>query len=122
MEDLGFECLNSDTGVFLYRKKGNSCIAVVYVNNSFSTGPNKALNQQLKEAFMKKWECQDLGEISEFFQMKISRSGSKIHLDQCAYLKTILERCGMHNSKKAVTPLPAGYVPIRSEEVASLEL
>ena len=50
MEDLGFECLNSDTGVFLYRKKGNSCIAVVYVDDSFFTGPNKVLNQQLKEA------------------------------------------------------------------------
>jgi hypothetical protein len=28
----------------------------------------------------------------------------------------------MHNSKKAATPLPAGYVPIRSETVASPEL
>ena len=122
MEDLGFECLNSDAGVFLYRKKGNSCIAVVYVDDSFFTGPNKALNQQLKEAFMKKWECRDLGEITEFLGMKISRSDSKIHLDQCTYLRTVLERCGMHNSKKAATPLPAGYVPIRSETVASPEL
>ena len=80
MEDLGFECLNSDTGVFLYRKKGNSCIAVVYVNNSFFTGPNKVLNQQLKEAFMKKWECRDLGEITEFLGMKISRSGVRATL------------------------------------------
>ena len=122
MEDLGFECLNSDAGVFLYRKKGNSCIAVVYVDDSFFTGPNKALNQQLKEAFMKRWECRDLGEITEFLGMKISRSGSKIQLDQCTYLRTVLERCGMHNSKKAATPLPAGYVPIRSEVVASPEL
>ena len=122
MEGLGFECLNSNARVFLYRKKGNSCIAVVYVNDSFFTGPNKALNQQLKEAFIKKWECRDLGEIAEFLRMKISRSGSKIQLDQCAYLRTILKRCGMHNSKKAATPLPAGYVPIRLEVVASPEL
>ena len=55
---------------------------------------------------MKKWECWDLGEITEFLRMKISRSGSRIHLDQSAYLRTVLERCGMHNSKKAATPLP----------------
>ena len=99
-----------------------SCIAVVYVDDSFFTGPNKALNQQLKEAFMKKWECRDLGEITEFLGMKISRNGSKIHLDQCAYLRTVLERCGMQNAKRAATPLPAGYVSIKSEMVASPEL
>jgi hypothetical protein len=46
MEDLGFICRNSDAGVFLYRKEdGTPCIAVVYVDNSFFTGPNKVLNQ-----------------------------------------------------------------------------
>ena len=71
---------------------------------------------------MKKWECQDLGEITEFLRMKISRSGSKIQLDQCTYLRTVLEQCGMHNSKKAATPLLARYVLIRLEVVASPEL
>jgi hypothetical protein len=122
MEDLGFTCLNSDAGIFLYRKDDNFCIAVVYVDDSFFTGPNKALNQQLKEAFMKKWECRDLGELTEFLGMKITREGSKIHLDQCAYLEAVLERCGMKDSKKAATPLPAGYVPTKSELVASPEL
>ncbi|HEY4063152.1 MAG TPA: reverse transcriptase domain-containing protein, partial [Puia sp.] len=92
MEDLGFQCLNSDAGVFLYRKKDAFCIAVVYVDDSFFTGPDVELNQLLKEAFMKKWECRDLGELTEFLGMKIVRDGSKIHLDQCAYLKVVLER------------------------------
>jgi hypothetical protein len=108
--------------VFLYRKKDTPCIVVIYIDNSFFTGPDKALNQQLKEAFMKKWECWDLGELTEFLGMKITRESSKIHLDQCTYLKVVLERCGMTNSKTAVTPLPAGYVPIKSDMVASPEL
>ena len=122
MEDLGFICLNSDAGIFLYRKDDTLCIAVVYVDDSFFTGPDTALNQQLKEAFMKKWECQDLGELTEFLGMKIVRDGTKIYLDQCAYLKVVLERCGMQDSKKAATPLPAGYIPEKSELVASPEL
>jgi hypothetical protein len=44
--------------------KDTPCIAVVYVDDSFFTGPDKALNQQLEDAFMKKWECQDLGELT----------------------------------------------------------
>src|SRR6202000_2686538 len=37
-------------------------------------------------------------------------SGSKIHLDQRAYLETVLQQCGMQNAKSAATPLPARYV------------
>jgi hypothetical protein len=53
--------------------------------------------------------------------MRITRIGSQIHLDQRAYLETVLQRCGMQNAKAAATPLPAGYVPTPSAEVASPE-
>ena len=57
----------------------------------------------------------------EFLHMHITRQGSSIHLDQCAYLKTVLQQCGMQNTKSAVTPLPAGYVLKPSEEQANPE-
>jgi hypothetical protein len=43
--------------------------------------------------------------------MKVRKESSKVSLDQCAYLETVLERCGMQNAKSAATPLPAGYIP-----------
>ena len=43
--------------------------------------------------------------------MHITRSGSKIHLDQCAYLETVLQQCEMQNAKSAAMPLLARYVP-----------
>ena len=46
--------------------------------------------------------------------MRIVRDGSKVHIDQCAYLQTVLQRCGMQNAKSATTPLPAGYVPSKN--------
>ena len=46
--------------------------------------------------------------------MRITQSSSKIHLDQCAYLETVLQQCEMQNTKSAVMPLPAGYVPTPS--------
>ena len=86
-------------------------IAVIYVDDAPFCGPNKALVQELKEKFMKRWECQDLGDVTKFLCMKVHRDGSKINLDQCAYLETVLERCGMQNCKSAAAPLPAGYMP-----------
>jgi hypothetical protein len=60
---------------------------------------------------MKKWESRDLGDVTEFLRMKITRVGSKIHLDQCMYLEAILQGCGMQDCKSTATPLLAGYIP-----------
>ena len=44
--------------------------------------------------------------------MRIQRNGSKILIDQCAYLENVLERFGMTNARSATTPLPQGYYPL----------
>jgi hypothetical protein len=112
MEKLGFKSLSSDAGIFLYQSKdGKFVIAVIYVDDAIFCGPHEALVEQLKGEFMKVWETRDLGDVTEFLRMKITRRGSKIHIDQCAYLQTVLERCGMQNAISAPTPLPAGYFP-----------
>ena len=108
MNKLGFEGLISDAGLFIWRNKHGFVIAVIYVDDTLICGPNKALVQELKEKFMKRWECQDLGDATEFLCMKVHRNGSKINLDQYAYLETVLECCRMQNCKSAAAPLPAG--------------
>ena len=60
---------------------------------------------------MQIWETRDLGDVMEFLRMRITREGSKVHIDQCAYLEVVLQQCGMQNAKSATTPLPAGYMP-----------
>jgi hypothetical protein len=122
MEKLGFVSLSSDAGIFLYKgKDGSFVIAVIYVDDAIFCGPLKELVYKLKGEFMKIWETRDLGEVTEFLRMRIVRKGSSVHIDQCAYLQTVLQRCGMQNAKTAATPLPAGYVPIKSDEVANPE-
>ena len=90
MEELGFTSLASDAGVFYYRGEGSFVVAIIYVNDAIFCGPSKPLVLKLKEVFMKRWETQDLGEVTEFLHMCITRQGSSIHLDQCTYLKTVL--------------------------------
>ena len=119
MEELGFKSLSSDAGVFIFRGEGSFVIAIIYVDDAIFCGPVETLVLKLKEAFMKRWECRDLGELKEFLRMRITRDGSKIHLDQCAYLRTVLERCGMTNAKATSTPLPTGYIPSKNESGTS---
>ena len=88
MEELGFTSLASDAGVFYYRDEGSFIVAIIYVNNAIFCRPSKSLVLKLKEAFMKRWETRDLGEVTEFLCMCITRNSSSIHLDQSTYLQT----------------------------------
>lgn len=112
MEFLGFKCLDSDAGIFIYKAKDSTIVLViVYVDDALFCGPNKALVAKLKADFMAKWECRDLGDVKDFLRMWIVRDGHKIKIDQTAYLRTVLQRCGMQDAKPVPTPLPAGYRP-----------
>ena len=116
MEELGFTSLASDAGVFYYRGEGSFVVAIIYVDDAIFCGPSKSLVLKLKEAFTKRWETRDLGEVTEFLHMCITRQGSSIHLDQSAYLKTVLQRCGMQNAKSAATPLPVSRIARHRQE------
>ena len=92
MSELGFECLKSKPGIFLYKKQGTTMVvAIIYVDDILFCGPNKALVDEVKMLFMHKWECRDLDPATEFLHMRIKRSGSKILIDQCAYLNKLLD-------------------------------
>ena len=87
-------------------------LIIVYVDDAIFCGKDKTLVLALKDHFMKKWECRNLGDVKEFLCMRITRKDCKIHLDQCTYLEKVLQHCGMQNTKSAPTPLPTGYKPV----------
>ena len=92
MLELGFEHLKSKPRIFLYKKKGTTMVvAIIYVDDAIFCGPNKALVDEVKTLFMCKWECRDLGPATKFLHMRIRQSGSKILIDQCAYLDRLLD-------------------------------
>ena len=123
LQELSFERLKSKAGIFFYKKKGtNIVIGIIYVDDALFCGPNKAVVDSIKVQFMRKWECRDLGELKEFLRMRITRKGHAIHLDQCAYLQKVVERCGMLNAKAASTPLPAGYYALANKDPVNPEL
>ena len=96
MKELGFEWIKSDPGIFLYKRKDFLMIvAIVYVDDAVFYDPSKAIVNEIKEHFMRRWECQDLGEATEFLHMCIKCHGCKIYIDQCTYLDKIIEHFGL---------------------------
>ena len=71
MKDLGFEHLKSDAGIFLFQEKNTSIVvAITYVDDALFCSPTKDLVDEVKGAFMHKWECRDLGPAKEFLHMR----------------------------------------------------
>jgi len=66
---LGFKRCKSNAGVYYYHDKKTKVlvIAIVYVDDIYfmSTKGSLLLNE-LKQKFMARWECRDLGETTEF--------------------------------------------------------
>jgi hypothetical protein len=71
MQELGFERLISDAGLFVYKRGKDIVLTIIYVDDALFCGPSKSLVEKIKAAFMKKWECQDLREPCEFLRMNI---------------------------------------------------
>jgi len=72
---LGFKRCKSDAGIYYYYDKKTKAlvIAIVYVDNVyFMSTKGFLLLNELKQKFMAKWECRDLGETTEFLDMHIS--------------------------------------------------
>jgi hypothetical protein len=72
---LGFKCLLSDLGIFVYKDKNGApkVIVVIYVDNAIFLGQDISIVRRVKDLFMKIWECQDLGDTKEFLCMRIVR-------------------------------------------------
>ena len=120
---LHFKRLLTNTGIFIFQDKhGDFIIMIAYVDDILFMGPKVKLVNSKKEEFKQKWECRDLGEPSEFLRMRIKRQGRKIHLDQSAYLKKVLERFNMMDSRVAPTPMVEGYKPLPSQEPLDTKL
>ena len=113
MGKLGFKRCLSDAGVYVFTEKGKTVIAIVYVDDALFMGSDKELVMKKKKEFMKKWECRDLGEPTEFLGMQIhrDRSNKELTIDQNDYLNKVIHRFDMQNAKGADTPLPSSWIP-----------
>ena len=93
MRGLGFKCLKSNAGIFLYRKKGTiTIVAIGYIDDALLCGPDIKTVKEIKATFIKHWKCRDLSPAKEFLHINIQHEGSKVMIDQYAYLEKILQR------------------------------
>lgn len=103
---IGFISSKADTSLFTLHKGSSTVLILVYVDDILVTGNDPTLItsciQSLKESFSMK----DLGELSYFLGIEVSRTHNTMFLSQTKYATEILQKAVMLECKPISTPIP----------------
>jgi len=72
LKGLGFDRCLSDSGVYIRKKDKSILVVVLYVDDILFMGSDSSELQKAKQAFMKLWECRDLGKVKDYLGMRIN--------------------------------------------------
>ena len=104
LKDLDYESIIADQSVF-YNKKSN-IIVTAHIDDLLIFAENKKNTQILKEQLQKKVEISDLGDISYYLSMEITRKCSDkcLHLTQKKYIKELLIKFNIRGDISVYSP------------------
>ena len=108
--ELGFTRTRSDAGVYHREDDKGTAIIILYVDDITILSDSLKNINQIKSTLSKRYEMTDLGEISSYLGVNITRDRSlkRLEIDQSHYIKEIINRFGLSDANPMPTPLPAG--------------
>ncbi|KAH9745524.1 hypothetical protein KPL70_004105 [Citrus sinensis] len=87
-----FQNSKSDNSLFYKRENGHLLLVLVYVDDIIITGSNSTKVQQVIQDMQKTFALKDLGELSYFLGIEVSKLQNGIHLSQAKYIADLLAK------------------------------
>jgi len=106
LRKLGFIQSNADHCLYIHPEL--DIWIIIWVDDLLIAGKNERSIVSIKRQLSSAFEMKDLGKVSHFLGMRITQNSDGIAIDQAIYVRTILERFGMEESKPTSTPLATG--------------
>ena len=104
----GFKKCKSDPNLYAKKVKDDIIIVAVYIDDLLIAGPNISLMNDLKSDLKGAFYMSDLGELSYFLGLQISRLHDGLFISQKKYDVDLLEKFNMLECKSAPTPFQSG--------------
>ncbi|KAJ9567440.1 hypothetical protein OSB04_003406 [Centaurea solstitialis] len=101
----GFTQCKTDNSLFIYHHGHDVAYLLIYVDDIILTTSSDQLRQQLMTILAGEFAMKDLGPLSYFLGISVTRTGDTLFLSQHAYAKDIIHRAGMDSCKPAATPV-----------------
>ncbi|PKU59400.1 Retrovirus-related Pol polyprotein from transposon TNT 1-94 [Dendrobium catenatum] len=104
--DYGFVNSKADSSLFLYQHGSVKLYILVYVDDILFTGSDSSAVNQLLIALQNRFNMRNLGHVTYFLGLQITKQPHGLHLNQSKYAADLLNRAGMTNCHPVSTPLP----------------
>ncbi|KAF3962411.1 hypothetical protein CMV_013067 [Castanea mollissima] len=100
---LGYTASPYDVALFLRRTDKGTILLLLYVDDMIITGDDLSGIQELKDFLSQQFEMKDLGHLSYFLGLEITRSSYGLNITQAKYASDLLSRAGLTDSKTVDT-------------------
>ncbi|XP_062085399.1 uncharacterized mitochondrial protein AtMg00810-like [Humulus lupulus] len=115
--DLGFVASQADASLFIYRSKTVVVLLLIYVDDIILTGSSDSVIAELLSFLNTKFAVKDLGPLHFFLGIQVHRSTAGLHLSQTKYIRDLLTKTQLLDSKPVATPMALSSLSLYDGEL-----
>ncbi|PNX68149.1 copia protein, partial [Trifolium pratense] len=102
---IGFHHSKSDHSLFIYHNGNHMAYILLYVDDIILTTSSDDLRKSIMSLLASEFAMKDLGPLSYFLGISVTRHAGGLFLCQRKYAEEIIERAGMTSCKPVSTPV-----------------
>ncbi|KAK9049522.1 hypothetical protein SSX86_031508 [Deinandra increscens subsp. villosa] len=102
---LGFRQSRCDNSLFIYQHGTDTAYLLIYVDDIIFTASSTHLRCHIMESLSSEFAMKDLGPLSYFLGISVTRTGDRMFLSQSTYTRDIVERAHMQSCNPVATPV-----------------
>ncbi|KAK9078131.1 hypothetical protein SSX86_002188 [Deinandra increscens subsp. villosa] len=102
---LGFKHSTCDHSLFIYRNGLDCAYLLLYIDDILLVTSSDRLRDTFMAHLSHEFSMKDLGPLSYFLGIAVTRTGNTLFLSQQKYAEEILEKAGLSNCNPSATPV-----------------
>jgi hypothetical protein len=102
---MGFVASKADSSLFILHQGTRVAYLLLYVDDIILTANSDATLTTIISALCREFHMTDLGTLTTFLGIHVTRTRSGLFLDQTSYAQDILQRAGMSHCNPVSTPI-----------------